>query len=405
MTIEELTTLEKLNNAFYSATKASKWKPSTQRYRSNLLQNNLTLQEELRNGTYRAEPTVNFWINERGKKRYIESPKVKDRIVQKVLTTEILLPYLTRPLIYDNYASLKGRGVTFARKRINIMLRRFIQEYGIEGYVLLIDVKEYFASIDHEILKEMVHARIHEPEEIMGLIDYVIDTSSATDKGLNLGSEAPQIFSVFYLSPVDNYIKTVRGCRYCGRYADDMIIIARTKEELKDLQIGIEDQLKKLKLRINEHKTQIIKLSRGFTYLQIKYSIDPKTLKIIKRPTHKKIARERKRLKKFRKLYDNKILTELEIHNAYKSWRNSVTKDCNACKRTIRSTDRLYEELFPEHEQHVRQTRQEILKEIRKEYKDDICRRARERTHPDRERSYGLYGRQVPAERPEPGNI
>lgn len=274
MTIEELTTLEKLNNAYYEVAKASAWKPATQRYRTDLLARNLELQNELRSGTYRVQPTINFYIHERGKQRYIESPTIRDRIVQKVLTKEILLPYLTKPLIYDNYASLKDRGTSFARKRIHALLDKYIRKNGSDGYILLIDIKQYFPSIDHEILKEMIHKRIHEPKEIMNLIDYIIDVSSKTDKGLNLESEAPQIFAIYYLSPVDTYIKTVRGVKYYGRYMDDMFVIARTKAELKELLEEIKDQLAKLKLEINERKTQIVKLSHGFTFLQTKYSIE-----------------------------------------------------------------------------------------------------------------------------------
>lgn len=276
MTIEELTTMEKLNNAFYQASKASRWKASTQRYHSNLLLNNVELQEELRSGTYRVQPTVNFWIHERGKIRYIESPTIRDRIVQKVLTQQILISYLTKPLIYDNYASLKGRGTAFARKRVDVLLRRFIRKHGTDGYVLQIDIRQYFPSIDHGILKEMLHARIHEPPEIMNLIDYVVDCSSHTEKGLNLGSEAPQIFAVYYLNPVDTFMKTVKGVKYYGRYMDDIIVFSESKAELKELLEEIREQLAKLKLEINEKKTHITKLSRGFTYLQVKYNVNRK---------------------------------------------------------------------------------------------------------------------------------
>jgi len=56
-------------------------------------------------------------------------------------------------VIYDNYASLKNRGTSFARRRFEIMLRKFIRKNGTDGYVLLIDIKKYFESIDHDILK------------------------------------------------------------------------------------------------------------------------------------------------------------------------------------------------------------------------------------------------------------
>ena len=274
MTMEELTTLEKLNNAFYQAAKESKWKAGTQRYQSNLLLNNLELQEELRSGNYRVQKTRDFSVRERGKERYIESPRMRDRVVQKVLTTEILLPYLTKPLIYDNYASLKGRGTSFARKRVDVMLRRFYRQHGIDGYALLVDVRQYFPSIDHAILKEMVHERIHEPPEIMNLIDYIIDHSSHGDKGLNLGSEAPQIFAVYYLNPVDTYMKTVRRVKYYGRYMDDILILSYSKEELKELLEDLRVQLAKLKLEVNEKKTHITKLTKGFTFLQVKYKLE-----------------------------------------------------------------------------------------------------------------------------------
>ena len=110
MTIEELTTLEKLNSAFYESARISHWKETTQRYKANLLLNNIKLQDELRNGTYRVSKTTDFDLSERGKVRHIEAPAIRDRIVQKVLCKYILIPYLTKPLIYDNYASLKRRG-------------------------------------------------------------------------------------------------------------------------------------------------------------------------------------------------------------------------------------------------------------------------------------------------------
>ena len=251
MIIEELTSLEKLNKAFYECSTVSYWKESTQRYRANLLANNIKLQEDVRNGTYKVDNTINFTIHERGKVRDINAPKIRDRVLQKVLCQQILIPQLSVPLIYDNYASLKNRGTSFARKRLDIMLRRYIRQHGSDGYILQIDIKKYFNSIDHGVLRRMVHDRIHEDERIMNLIDYVIDTSSNSDKGLNLGAEAPQIFAVYYLSGLDNFIKSVKGIKYYGRYMDDMFIISHDKEQLKKLLVEIKKQLAGLKLEVN----------------------------------------------------------------------------------------------------------------------------------------------------------
>lgn len=358
MTIEELTTFEKLNTAFYESARISQWKESTQRYKTNLFVNNLKLQQELRNGTYKISQTTNFQLNERGKARNIEAPAIRDRIIQKVLCQNILVPYLTKPLIYDNYASLKGRGTSFARKRIDVLLQKFIKKHD-DGYVLQIDIKKYFESIDHDILKAMLHERIREPKEIMDLIDYFVDASSHSNKGLNLGSEAPQIFAIYYLSPIDSYIKTVKSIKYYGRYMDDMFIFSDDKQALKELLKEIKIELAKLKLQINDKKTHITKLSHGFTLLQIKYNVDGN--KIIKRPTHSKIVRERKRLKKYKKLYDCGVMTENDIHNCYMSWRGALIKDGNACYKTIKSMDALYNKLFPIREPIKKLKRREII--------------------------------------------
>ena len=270
MTIEELTTLENLNDAFYKCSKISNWKESTQRYKSNLLLNNLKLQNDLRTNNYKVSPTTDFILNERGKTRQINAPSIRDRIVQKVLCEKILVPQLTKYIIYDNYASIKNRGTTFARKRFNILLNNFVNQHGTNGYILQIDIKKYFDSINHEILKDIIHNKIHEPKEIMDLIDYIIDTSSKTDKGLNLGAEAPQIFAIYYLAQLDNYIKSVKQIKYYGRYMDDMFILSESKQELHNILNDIKNQLKTLDLQTNPKKTHITKLTHCFTFLQIK---------------------------------------------------------------------------------------------------------------------------------------
>lgn len=365
MTFEELTTVEKLNNAFKECSKISHWKESTQRYKANMLLRNLELQNELRSGEYKIGNTIDFVICERGKRRQIKAPVIKDRIVQKVLCKEILIPALTKPLIYDNYASLKDRGTSFARKRIDIMLRRYIRKYGENGYILQIDIRKFFESIDHQTLREMVHERIKEPKEIMDLIDYIIDTSSDSDVGLNLGAECPQIFAVYYLSGIDNYIKTVKGIKYYGRYMDDIFIISDSKDELKSILEDIKYRLGDIKLRINERKTHITTLKHGFTFMQIKYNVQDG--RIIKRPTRSKIARERRRLKKYKKKLEQGKMSLLDIQNCYKSWRNNILKDCNACSRSIHELDKLFERLFLKHESYRKVTREQL---IRKAYRE-----------------------------------
>lgn len=368
LSFEELFSLYMINTCAYECTRQSRWKETTQRYLSNLLLNNIELRDEVLSGNYKVRPTVDFTLNERGHIRQIEAPVVRDRIVQKTITNNILIPLLRPCLIYDNFASLEMRGTSFARKRFDIMLRRYFAKNRTDGYALLIDVRKYFNSIDHEVLKQLIAPKIKDLEpRTVGLIHYIIDTSSKTGVGLNLGSEAPQIFAVYYLNPVDQFAKVVKGCKYYGRYMDDIFVLGKTKSELQALLSEIKEVLSKLKLEVNTKKTHIVKLSHGFTYLQVKYNILPSG-KIIKRASHDKIVRERRRLKAFKRMLNDGKMTELEIYNCYQSWRGTFIREHNAIKKTLDNMDKLYLDLFGKHEESKeKESRSQLVKQIFKD--------------------------------------
>lgn len=363
-TLQDLMELNTLNECTYECTRQSRWKERTQRYLSNMLVKNIKLQYEVLNHKYEIGPTNDFMINERGRVRKIEAPAVRDRVIQKTITKSVLIPNLVPYLIYDNYASIKHRGTSFARRRFERMIRTYITHNGTEGYILLVDIKKYFESINHEVLKCIIKPRMtNEHSEVIDLINYIIDKSSKTDKGLNLGSEAPQILAVYYLNSVDTYIKVVKGVKYYGRYMDDIFIISNSKTELALLLGEIEIQLSKLRLEVNKKKTHIVKLSHGFTFLQIKYNV-LSTGKILKRLSHNKVVRERRRLKAFKKMLDSGSMTITDIKNCYKSWRGSVVVDHNACHKTLRKMDLLYKSLFPQSEPQKRKSRNKLCKDI-----------------------------------------
>ena len=346
-TIEQISELQMLNECAWECTRQSRWKETTQRYLANMLLNNVELQDELMSGTYRVRPTTDFELNERGHIRQIEAPSVRDRIVQKSLMKLVLLPRLRPYVIYDNYASLADRGTSFARRRFEMMLRRHIRKHGTDGYLLTIDIRKYFENIDHDVLKRLIAPRLEgEPQETIDLIHYIIDTSSKTGCGLNLGSEAPQIFAVYYLNPIDQFVKVVKGVSLYGRYMDDIFVISPSKQQLKSLLAEIETQLSLLRLEINRKKTHIVSLTHGFTWLQVKYSVMPDG-RLLKAMSHAKIVRERRRLRAFRRQVAQAVMSEQEVWQCYKSWRGSQAKDHNSCQRTLARIDLDYTLLFP----------------------------------------------------------
>jgi hypothetical protein len=171
---------------------------------------------------------------------------------------------------------------------------------------------------------------------------------------------------VYYLNLLDVFIKVVKGIKYYGRYMDDFFVIGKSKAELASILTDIEGKLAELGLLINAKKTHIVKLSHGFTYLQIKYDVLP-TGRLLKRPSHGKMFRERRRLRSFRRQIDNGLMTEGETWNCYKSWRGTVVKDHNACRKSTESLDALYTSLFPVHMDEAKEGRGKISLDILKD--------------------------------------
>lgn len=370
-----------LLDAFRQAKKGTAWKESVQRYEMNLLRNINHTQKELANGTYEQKDFYEFSLSERGKIRHIKSMHISDRVVQRSVCDNVLIPELQRYLIYDNGASMEGKGIHFARKRLSTHLHRYYRKHkSNEGYILLIDFSKFFDNINHEPLIEAMRNKIGDTETmsfVEKLIDtFKIDVSYMTDeeykeslntlynaleyakideeeltgqkfmkKSVGIGSQISQISGVFYPTRIDNYCKIVKGMKYYGRYMDDIYIIHEDKEYLKQLLKEIEQICDELGLFINAKKTQIIKLSKGFTFLKIKYSLTD-TGKVVQRVSRDSVTRMRRKLKKLRIKLDQGEIGFEDVRCAYNSWRGSVAHYDSYT--TLKNMDKLFDELFIE---------------------------------------------------------
>lgn len=163
------------------------------------------------------------------------------------------------------------------------------------------------------------------------------------EKSVGIGSQISQIAGVFYPTQIDNYCKIVNGLKYYGRYMDDIYIIHRDKEFLKQMLSEIRKIADELGLFINAKKTHVVKLSHGFTWLKIKYTLT-ETGTVVKRLSRDSVTRERRKLKKYRHLLDEGKMQYKDIENAYQSWRgNALHFDSY---RTVKRMDALFNELF-----------------------------------------------------------
>ncbi len=345
-----------LISAFNKCKKNTSWKEAVQKYESNLLLNTYNQQQSLKNGTYKQKPLYEFDLRERGKTRHIKSLHISDRVVQRSLCDNLLLPILKPYLIYDNGASLKNKGVDFARNRIKAHLEKFYRKHGANGYVLLIDFSKFFDNIQHNILVEylknkmdanalnFVKSLIGESKiDVSYLSDIEYESCLSTlfnsleyekidkrfktgekfmEKSVGIGSQISQIAGIYFPHRLDNYCKIVKGLKYYGRYMDDVYIIHNDKTYLKKLLSELQIITKQLGIFLNTKKTRIVSTNH-FNYLKLHYSL-LENGKVLVKTTNESFRRERKRLNKLKRRLNNKRITFEEILNGYKSWRGSV---------------------------------------------------------------------------------
>ena len=332
---------DKLYRAAKEAKRGVMWKASVQRYMMNILRNIFKANKDLLGDKDIRRGFIEFDINERGKTRHIRSIHFSERVVQKSLCTNALVPHLLPSLIHDNGASVTNKGIHFAVRRLKTHMQRHFKNYGTDGYVLLVDFKKYFDNILHEPLREIYVKRFGSDERLLNLAMQFVYAFG--ESSIGLGSETSQINAIAYSSANDHYIKEVLKCKYYGRYMDDSYFICESKEQAEEIRNKIILKYKEIGIIPSPNKTVIVKLSRGFTFLKTHFSIT-ETGKIVARPGRASITRQRRKLKKFKKFYDAGKMSLGEIRNSYMSWRGYIL-NANA-RRTVRSMDALYRDLF-----------------------------------------------------------
>lgn len=362
-----------LYDAFVRAKQGSDWKPQVQQFEMTYLLGLSKMQGELESMTYEFLPSQEFVLNERGKTRYISGEQIPDRIVKHALCDECLSPNIRKYLIYDNGASLKGKGIDFTRKRLLVHLRKYYQQHqSNEGYVLLIDFSKYYDNIRHDKLMELFEKYIDD-EHALWLLRKTIDRSKVdvsymTDeeyavcldtlfnslehsqidrslltgekfmaKHLNIGDQMAQVAGIAYPIPIDNYIKIVKGVKFYGRYMDDSYVIHESKEYLEALLQDIIRIANSIGITVNTRKTRICKLSEYWRFLQVQYSLTD-TGRVIQKINPKRLTAMRRKMKKL--CY---VLTPTEFEDWYKSWFKGHYKIMSKLQR--QHLDELFKEL------------------------------------------------------------
>jgi retron-type reverse transcriptase len=272
--------------------------------------NLLKLWRELKNKEYQVGEYLRFKVFE-PKERLVSAPRARDKIVQ--FAVHNVLQEVYEPVfIKTSFACLKNKGTHKAVDNVQHGMRVCKWKHG-GGWILKIDVKKFFYSIDRDILKKLLRKKITDPD-MLWILDLIIDSSPEGEKGIPLGNVTSQDFANIYLNEVDQFCKRYLGIKYYTRYMDDIVIVTPTKEEAQEHLKKITKFLnEKLNLETNS-KTKIFPLEQGVNAYGFKVWT-----------THRLLRDQSKRAMKRRiKVMDAKLkrgeIKEKDVQQTVNSW-------------------------------------------------------------------------------------
>lgn len=275
--------------AYREARAGKRGKPSVASFEFNQEEELVRLQSELQNKTYRPGRYVNFYIHD-PKRRLISAAPFRDRVVHHALC-RVIEPIFEARFIYNSYACRVGKGTHRALDRCQAFSQRY-------RYVLQCDVKQFFPSIDHAILRARL-ARWIADRDVLWLIDRILEsgvgvlseeyemewfpgddlTAAWRPRGLPIGNLTSQFWANVYLDELDQFVKRELKVRAYVRYCDDFLLFADDKVQLHAWRRAVIDRLVGLRLRLHEERAQVYPTAEGIPFLGFRVYPDHRRLK------------------------------------------------------------------------------------------------------------------------------
>ena len=263
---KDIISIENLLEAWKEFIRGKRNKQDVQEFSFNLMDNILTLHNDLANHTYTHGGYQAFNICD-PKPRNIHKAKVRDRLLHHAIY-RILYPFFDRAFIADSYSCRLNKGTHKAINCFRSFSYKVSQNNTRTCWILKCDIRKFFASIDHQTLKEILSSYIPD-KDILWLLDRVIDSFEAKPGiGLPLGNLTSQLLVNIYLNEFDQFLKHKLKAKYYIRYADDFVIMSEDKEWLENLVTQIQNFLsEELKLELHPNKVFIQTLASGVDFL------------------------------------------------------------------------------------------------------------------------------------------
>lgn len=305
---ENVYQFDTLHRAYLRARRVKRHVPEVLHFERDLEGELIQLQNELIWRTYRTGPYHTFYVHE-PKRRLVAALAFRDRVVQHALV-EQLEPIYEARFIDHSYACRNGKGAHAGADQLQHWMRVMQRNHG-RMYALKADIRQYFASIDHDALKRILARKIGCPPTLE-LCFEIIDSWCP---GLPIGNLTSQLWANVYLHELDLFAKHELRARHYLRYMDDFCILHPDKAVLNRMLAKTSDFLEaELCLDLNQ-KTQIFPIGpRAVDFLG--YRIWPTHRKLRKRS----IVRVRRRMKKLKQLYASGLVDLSKVKRHISSW-------------------------------------------------------------------------------------
>lgn len=281
-TYNDIISTENLLEAWKEFIKGKSKRRDAQEFQYKLLDNILSLHNELKTKAYVHGKYEAFNISD-PKPRVIHKASVRDRVLHRAIY-RILYPYFDKKFIADSFSCRNARGTHKAVNRFRSFAFKVSQNNTKTCWILKCDIKKFFASVNHPILlKVLSHAICNFnrtvkitaakdiSKDILWLLAQVVESFNTKGKigvGLPLGNLTSQLFSNIYLNELDQFIKHKLQEKYYIRYADDFVFLTEGKKQAEDLIPKLSEFLQKeLKLNLHSGKVFIKTLNSGVDFL------------------------------------------------------------------------------------------------------------------------------------------
>jgi hypothetical protein len=274
---EQLCTWDHLRQAYDHASRGKRGRPASAAFELYLGDHLLELEKQLQEQTYRPGRYHSFYIHE-PKRRLISAAPFRDRVIHHALCA-LTTPYFEKAFIGDSFANRLGKGTHRALDRCQQFARR-------HPYVLQCDVRQFFPSIDHAVLREML-LKLLPDDSLNWLIDTVLASgrgvlseeyemvyfpgddlfAAQRPRGLPIGNLTSQWWANCYLNPFDHFVRRELGCCAYLRYVDDFLLFGDDKCQLWEWRSAILNRLARFRLTIHEENSMPRPVTDGIPFL------------------------------------------------------------------------------------------------------------------------------------------